>query len=89
MDQTLSKFKKSIEKVQQLYQNDSNEVDNEHKQFINKIKKQDKWDTDQLKCPQSTTSFQSKYLSIAVNTINVLSICHYLSLYLNFQSIFH
>ena len=42
MDQTLSKFKKSIEKVQQLYQNDSNEVDNEHKQFINKIKKQDK-----------------------------------------------
>ena len=42
MDKTLSKFKKNIEKVQQLYQNDSNEIEKEHQAFNKKIKKDDK-----------------------------------------------
>lgn len=42
MNNTLSSFKKNIEKMQKLYQKDKQAVDKEHKAFLRKIKKSEK-----------------------------------------------
>lgn len=42
MDSTLTKFKKKIQKVQQLYQRDESEIEKEHKAFMKKLKKSEK-----------------------------------------------
>jgi len=39
MDQTLTKFKKKIEKVQKLYQRDESDIEKEHKAFLRKLKR--------------------------------------------------